>query len=95
MMVVNGSIHMAEFARLQTINKAHNYLPQIRMRGKAANSDHYPFSERGVPAFFFYTLGGTTAYHNTQDQAQQLPLTRFREVFRLITDFAAALQGQR
>ncbi|NEM96877.1 M28 family metallopeptidase [Pontibacter burrus] len=95
MMVVNGSIHPAEFAQLQTINKKHNYLPQIKMRGKAANSDHYPFSERGVPAFFFYTLGGTTAYHNTNDQARQLPLTKFSEVFRLITDFAAALQGQR
>ncbi|NDK57109.1 M28 family peptidase [Pontibacter sp. BT213] len=92
MMVVNGSVHPKEFALLQTINTSNKYLSQIKMRGKAANSDHYPFSERGVPAFFFYTLGGTTAYHNTKDQGRQLPLTKFKEVFRLITDFAAALQ---
>ncbi|MEJ8756462.1 M28 family peptidase [Pontibacter sp. H259] len=92
MMVVNGSIHPTEFELLKSINSKYNYLPQLKMRGRAANSDHYPFSERGVPAFFFYTLGGTTAYHNTQDKSQQLPLTKFREVFKLITDFAADLQ---
>ncbi|MBC5775657.1 M28 family peptidase [Pontibacter sp. KCTC 32443] len=91
-MVVNGSIHPKEFSLLQTINSQENYLPQVKMRGRAANSDHYPFSERGVPAFFFYTLGGTAAYHNTQDHSRQLPLTKFKEVFRLITDFAKALQ---
>jgi aminopeptidase YwaD len=93
MMVVNGSIHPKEFTLLQTINKQHNYLPQLKMRGRAANSDHFPFSEKGVPAFFFYTLGGTTFYHNTEDQAAQLPLTKFKEVFRLITDFTSALQA--
>ncbi|MER2998841.1 M28 family metallopeptidase [Pontibacter populi] len=95
MMVVNGSIHPKEFELLQTINKQQSYLPQIKMRGRAANSDHFPFSEKGVPAFFFYTLGGTTFYHNTNDQPAQLPLTRFKEVFRLITDFAGALQGKK
>ncbi|TPE44098.1 M28 family peptidase [Pontibacter mangrovi] len=90
LMVVNGQVHTQEFALLQRLNEQHQYLPQIKSRGKAANSDHYPFSEAGVPAFFFYTLGGTAAYHNPQDHAQQLPLTKFQEVFRLITDFAAA-----
>ncbi|WP_114782732.1 M28 family metallopeptidase [Botryobacter ruber] len=92
MMVVNGSVHTNEFNLLSGLNKDAAYLPRIRSRGKAANSDHYPFSERGVPAFFFYTLGGTTAYHNTHDRPEQLPLTRFPEVFKLITRFAAALQ---
>ena len=93
LMVVNGSIHKQEFELLQRLNGQHRYLPKIKSRGKAANSDHYPFSEAGVPAFFFYTLGGTAAYHNPQDHARQLPLTRFPEVFRLITDFAAALMA--
>ncbi len=92
MMAVNGSIHPTEFALLQSINAANNYLPQIKSRGRAANSDHFPFSEQGVPAFFFYTLGGTTHYHNIHDRSQQLPLTRFTEAFKLIRDFADALQ---
>ena len=92
MMVVNGQVHRLEFDLLSSINRKYNYLPQIKSRGKAANSDHYPFSEQGVPAFFFYTLGGTAAYHNTQDFATQLPLTRFSEVFKLITAFSEQLQ---
>ncbi|WP_299820038.1 M28 family peptidase [uncultured Pontibacter sp.] len=92
LMVVNGQVHEQEFALLNAINKEHNYLPQLKRRGKAANSDHYPFSEQGVPAFFFYTLGGTTAYHNTHDYASQLPLTKFAEVYNLILNFAAHLQ---
>ncbi|WP_439880397.1 M28 family metallopeptidase [Pontibacter sp. MBLB2868] len=92
LMVVNGKVHEQEFALLTSLNEQHKYLSQIRSRGKAANSDHYPFSEKGVPAFFFYTLGGTAAYHNTQDFAAQLPLTKFPEVFKLLTDFTAALQ---
>ncbi|WP_242927998.1 M28 family metallopeptidase [Pontibacter vulgaris] len=92
MMVVNGSIHPKEFNLLTQLNQQQHYLTQIRSRGRAANSDHFPFSEKGVPAFFFYTLGGTTAYHNTNDKAEQLPLTRFPEVFKLITAFTAQLQ---
>ncbi|GAB3198596.1 hypothetical protein ABID22_000474 [Pontibacter aydingkolensis] len=92
LMVVNGQVHKQEFTLLDSINKTNGFLPQIKSRGKAANSDHYPFSEQGVPAFFFYTLGGTAAYHNTQDFASQLPLTKFTEVFRLITSFAENLQ---
>ncbi|MFD2248490.1 M28 family metallopeptidase [Pontibacter ruber] len=92
MMVVNGAVHTAEFELLQQLNQQHHYLPNIRNRGKAANSDHYPFSDKGVPAFFFYTLGGTTAYHNVKDHPGQLPLTRFAEVYQLILDFAATLQ---
>ena len=92
MMVVNGKVHAPEYEQLQQLNQQHQYLPQLRSRGKAANSDHYPFSEKGVPAFFFYTLGGTAAYHNPNDHASQLPLTEFEDVFQLIVDFAKALQ---
>lgn len=92
MMVVNGKVHEPEFELLQQLNQQHQYLPQLKNRGKAANSDHYPFSEKGVPAFFFYTLGGTAAYHNPNDYAAQLPLTKFEDVFKLIINFAGALQ---
>jgi len=92
MMVVNGKVHGPEFNLLQQLNARHRYLPQLKSRGRAANSDHYPFSEKGVPAFFFYTLGGTAAYHNTNDYASQLPLTEFADVFHLLVDFAGALQ---
>jgi aminopeptidase YwaD len=87
MMVVNATINPSEFSLLEDINKRKNYLPAIKKRGEAANSDHYFFSERDVPAFFFYTLGGISAYHDVYDRPQTLPLTKFKEVFLLITDF--------
>lgn len=92
LMVVNGSVYPRQFTLLQQLNQQHQWLPQIKSRGKAANSDHYYFTEKGVPAFFFYTLGGTTTeYHHPNDKPETLPLTKFTEVFALIKAFLAAL----
>ncbi|NNF01371.1 MAG: M28 family peptidase [Bacteroidia bacterium] len=87
MMVVNGKIHQEEFEAIKTINDEKKYLPIIKSRGKAANSDHYYFSEKGVPSFFFYTLGGIEAYHDVNDIADTLPLTEYEDLFNLILDF--------
>ena len=95
LMVVNGRIHEKEFAQLQQLNKQKNYFPEIKSRGKAANSDHYPFSEKGVPAFFLYTLGGVTFYHDILDKPETLPLTKYPELFNLILDFAEELSPKR
>jgi aminopeptidase YwaD len=91
MMVVNATANPFEFSVLDAINKQKKYLPAIKKRGAAANSDHYYFSERNVPAFFFYTLGGIAAYHDIYDRPKTLPLTKFREVFLLISDFIKEL----
>ncbi|WP_181304763.1 M28 family metallopeptidase [Rufibacter sp. XAAS-G3-1] len=92
LMVVNGSVFPRQFSLLQQLNQQHGYLPHVKSRGKAANSDHYFFSEKGVPSFFFYTLGGTTTeYHHPQDKPDTLPLTKFREVTALIQAFIKAL----
>lgn len=85
--VVNGRVFERQFQQLQHLNAQHHYLPSLAARGKAANSDHYHFSERGVPAFFLYTRGGTTAYHDVQDRPKTLPLTAFPQVFQLLRDF--------
>jgi aminopeptidase YwaD len=84
-------VNPAEFGLLEDINKRKSYLPVIKKRGVAANSDHYYFSENDVPAFFFYTLGGITAYHDIYDKPKTLPLTKFKEVFLLISDFIKEL----
>lgn len=85
--VVNGSVYQMHFDKLVEINNQKNLLKEIKIRGKAANSDHYWFSEKGVPAFFIYTHGGIKAYHDIDDKAATLPLTEFEDCFRLITDF--------
>ncbi len=85
--VVNGRVHAAAFARLTALNEAHHYLPRLTARGRAANSDHFPFSEAGVPAFFLYTRGGSAAYHDVNDQPAALSLAGFAGAFGLARDF--------
>ncbi len=85
--VVNGTIYKAQFDTLVSINKKKAYLQSVNIRGPAANSDHYPFYEKGVPSFFIYTLGNYSEYHNIFDKADAVPLTEFEDLFRLLLDF--------
>jgi hypothetical protein len=85
--VVNGTIFKKEFDRLTKINNENNYLPDVKIRGAAANSDHYFFYVNGVKSFFIYTLGTYKEYHNIYDKPENLPLTEFEDLLRLIFDF--------
>ncbi|MES2514421.1 MAG: M28 family peptidase [Bacteroidota bacterium] len=90
-MVVNATIFKEQFEKLNQINTEKNYLKQVKQRGKAANSDHYWFSEKGIPCFFIYTMGGVSFYHDIYDVAKTLPLTKYVDVFKLLVEFNAKL----
>ena len=85
--VVNATVFSEQFESLKKINAQKNLLSNIKPRGKAQNSDHYWFTEAGVPAFFIYTMGGIKAYHDVYDIPETLPLTNFSEVFELLKAF--------
>ena len=89
--VVNGTILEKEFKMLSKINDDKKYLPSVNKRGEAAISDHYPFYAKGVKTFYIYTLGGISEYHNIYDKASTLPLTKYSELFKLLTDFVSSL----
>ncbi len=89
--VVNGTEYPSRFACLDSLNKAHQLLPAVVKRGKAANSDHYFFTQKGVPAFFIYTNGKQKAYHDVYDRAETLPLNKYVELFTLFTLFVKTL----
>jgi aminopeptidase YwaD len=90
-MVTNGYLHEKEFNLINDINKEKNLVKEVKRRGKAQNSDHYWFTEAGVPAFFIYTLGGIKAYHDIYDVEKTLPLTDYVDVVKLITEFIGKL----
>ncbi len=90
--VVNATENPAAFGLLQSLNKKKGYLPEIRSRGRAANSDHYPFSEAGVPAFFLYSNGGPGYYHDVFDRPANIALTNVDKVLQLLMDFIGAMQ---
>ena len=91
--VVNASEFPNEYNLLNKVNDDKKLLVKINARGKAANSDHYFFTEKGVPAFFFYTLGGIKAYHDIYDKAETLPLTEHEDLFKLVVGFNEKLMG--
>ena len=85
--VVNGTVFNESFNNLVEINTKNNYLPAVNKRGKAQNSDHYYFTEKEVPSFFIYTLGGIKAYHDVYDKPDALEYIKYENIFRLIVGF--------
>jgi len=86
--VVNGDTMHSIYNKLVEINNTNNYLKTVNKRGQSCNSDHCHFFRKGVPAVFIYSMGSEfTEYHNVYDLSQKLPLTRYNEIFRLLTDF--------
>jgi aminopeptidase YwaD len=86
--VVNATKYPIPFNTLDSLNKAHAYIPAVIKRGPAANSDHYYFSQKGVPAFFIYTNGKQKAYHDVFDVPSNLKLEHFGSLFHLLVDFS-------
>lgn len=89
--VVNATEFKPAFERLKKINEAEQLVKYIKPRGKAANSDHYWFTEKGVPGFFIYTMGGISAYHDVMDVEKTLPLTDYVDVIKLLLLFTSQL----
>jgi aminopeptidase YwaD len=92
--VVNGSLYKEEYEKLKQINTENDLIKDVKSRGKAANSDHYFFSEIGVKSYFIYTLGGIKAYHDIYDRPETLPLNEFEDLFKLIIKFADYLNNK-
>lgn len=90
--VVNGKEMPVEFAKLERINEEKKYLPIVKPRGKTNNSDHAPFYEKGVPAFFIYTVGSAKKYHEVEDNLAHLPLVNFKPLTQLLIDYINTIE---
>ncbi|MCS7019341.1 MAG: M28 family peptidase [Cytophagales bacterium] len=90
--VVNASLHPQAFERLKTLNDSLKALPKLVPRASAANSDHYPFTIKNVPAFFIYLMDKNYPYyHHPDDKAEHLPLDGFSGLFRLLISACLAM----
>ncbi len=87
MTVVNATEFPKEFQDLQLLNISNDYLTTVNSRGKAANSDHYYFTEKGVKSFFFYLMGEYQFYHDIGDTPKALTFSRYNPSFTLIHQF--------
>lgn len=85
-MLVNGrdSLNLPFTSQLEQLNSKNQRIKEIRYRNNAPNSDHYPFTEQNVPAFFVYTLGGFAAQvHHGTDNCTACKLEHYPEIFKL------------
>jgi Zn-dependent M28 family amino/carboxypeptidase len=85
--VVNSTLFSKEFKTLQKLNKKRKAVPEVKPRGPAANSDHYFFTEAGVPAFFVYTMGANKHYHDVFDTYDDLSFKAFEGLSKLFESF--------
>lgn len=90
--VVNGEKEKKAFDQLVTINNEKKYIPEVKIRGKAANSDHYFFSEAGVPAIFIFSNGGVGYYHDVWDKPNTINLANYDNVAKLLIDFVGGIR---
>jgi aminopeptidase YwaD len=85
--IVNATLFEKEFQLLQEINSEGKLLSQIKSRGPAANSDHYWFTGKGVPAFFIYTMGPNKNYHDVFDTHEALTFNEYEDITALLIEF--------
>ncbi|HLP32100.1 MAG TPA: M28 family peptidase [Bacteroidia bacterium] len=90
--VVNATEFPQQYNLIEIVNAEKDYLPAIYQRGKAQNSDHYFFSEMGVPAFFMYLMGDYPYYHEPEDKAENLKLEKYENTFLLLCDLVKELE---
>jgi len=89
--IVNATLFEKEFQLLQDINTEKSLLNQVKSRGPAANSDHYWFTEKGVPAFFMYTMGTNKHYHDIFDTYEALSFAEYNDITTLLIEFVKRL----
>lgn len=87
--IVNSEAYPEDYALFREINEKENFLPAVNKRSNAKNSDHYPFTEKNVKAFFIYTQGNSKYYHDIYDRPETVPLSNYNEIFKLITTYIA------
>jgi Zn-dependent M28 family amino/carboxypeptidase len=90
--VVNATLFDKEFKELQEINNEKHLLTQVKSRGPAANSDHYWFTQVGVPSFFIYTMGPNKNYHDVFDTYENLSFIEYADITTLLVEFTKRLE---
>lgn len=77
------------FAVMERINAEKHYFKAFDRGELAANSDHWPFAQQGVPCIMFENENGDAFpyYHTAQDDMEHFRMETYEPLFKLITDF--------
>ena len=80
---------MKGFSLIEKINTEKGYFKAMDRGELAANSDHYPFAERGVPCIFLENTEGDAFiyYHTIYDTWANAIFSSYEPVFNLVKEF--------
>ena len=80
---------MAGFKRMEAINAEKSYLKGFNRGELAANSDHWPFAQKGVPCIMFENEGGDAFqyYHTSKDDKKTVRFETYGPLMNLVKDF--------
>ncbi|MCP4314022.1 MAG: M28 family peptidase [Bacteroidetes bacterium] len=90
----NAQQRPLEAAIVQKINEEKHYMKEVEEKPGTANSDHWPFHKKEVPAIFFLTKGQSAGIHNIYDTVDKLALYGYENLFKLTIDLTTELQKQ-
>ena len=90
LLVFGGRDQPEAYALLERLNAEQGDGP-LAARSNRANSDHWAFTERGVPAFYLLTKDGTQPYHSLRDRPETLEWDDFARALRLADAFLREL----
>ena len=82
---------MKQFSKFEEVNAGQQLFTMLDRGELAANSDHYPFAERGVPCIFLENQEGSAFphYHTPADNIKTVKFDSYEPVFKLVTGFIA------
>lgn len=81
------------FNSLVEINETEKLIATVKPRKNAANSDHYPFVAKDIPAVFIYVMGGKTGgYHQPDDTSKNASLHAFPGIYQLLIKGLESIQ---
>ncbi len=89
---VNATLFEEQYGLMNSINEEKNLLAKVKRRGPTSNSDHYWFTQQGVPSFFIYTMGSNKNYHDVFDTYEELSFVEYEDITTLLVTFVERLE---
>ncbi len=84
--LVGGNDWPSDVSIFEEIREAHE-MGQLKLRSNSPNSDHFPFTVKGVKAIFFYAFGGEQPYHHPDDIPETLDWETIENTVLLMKDY--------
>lgn len=80
---------MDGFKKMQSINSKQNLFKELHLGKLDANSDHWPFAQKGVPCIMFENESGDAFpyYHTPKDDYDHVYFDTYPKIFKLVTEF--------